>query len=276
MEKDNLRLNFEGFLKTQGLGDDAILSKIENFDFSSSGSAEVELPEMQSNLLLGKRAERFFAAWIECSEDYKMVSENIQIFEEKRTLGELDFIINRVADNQLIHVELVYKYYLFDESIIGSEFEKWTGPNRKDNLALKVSKLEEKQFTLLYSLAARNKLSALGLNVDQLTQQVLFLGNLFLPASLKIDHTLNPDAIQGYWYTTDEFTKLHKAGDCYCLPAKKDWFMHSPPEISWISWDDFDLKLAKSLEMGRSPMVWKLQADGTFERAFVVWWPSIN
>jgi hypothetical protein len=42
--------------------------------------------------------------------------ENIQVIEDKKTIGEIDFIIEDKNTKQVIHMELAYKFYL-DPSI---------------------------------------------------------------------------------------------------------------------------------------------------------------
>jgi hypothetical protein len=42
--------------------------------------------------------------------------ENIQVIEDKKTIGEIDFLLKKNT-KQVIHMELAYKFYLFDPSI---------------------------------------------------------------------------------------------------------------------------------------------------------------
>jgi hypothetical protein len=60
--------------------------------------------------------------------------ENIQVIEDKKTIGEIDFIIEDKNTKQVIHMELAYKFYLFDPSISSEPINNWIGPNRDDSL----------------------------------------------------------------------------------------------------------------------------------------------
>jgi len=71
------------------------------------------------------------------ANDYTILAKNLQIIAEKKTLGELDFIVEAPA-NEFIHIEMVYKFYLYDPDRKGSWIEKLVGPNLKDHLSFKV------------------------------------------------------------------------------------------------------------------------------------------
>ena len=91
---------------------------------------EKAIPSLSSNFVLGKRMESFFELLIQNSDRYKLLANNIQISREKITLGELDFLLKDLHTNQNIHLELVYKFYVYDPSF-KSEEARWIGPNRK-------------------------------------------------------------------------------------------------------------------------------------------------
>ena len=52
--------------------------------------------------------------------------------------------------NQLIHLEVSYKFYLYDENLGKLESEKWIGPNKRDSLVQKTAKLKSKQLPILF------------------------------------------------------------------------------------------------------------------------------
>ena len=67
--------------------------------------------------------------------------KNYQIQNKKTTVGELDFILQK--NHSPIHLEVIYKFYLYDDTFGNSEIEHWIGPNRNDNLVKKLTKLKE-------------------------------------------------------------------------------------------------------------------------------------
>ena len=102
---------------------------------------EFQLP---ANIRLGHLAEKIVSELIKSSTNYTLLYENIQVIEAKNTLGELDFIIENIGTKQKIHLELAYKFYLFDPSISSESINNWIGPNRNDSLKQKLEKFAKK------------------------------------------------------------------------------------------------------------------------------------
>lgn len=267
--------NSSGFFKTQMISKASLLSGISNFDFDADSSelfadSDLELPD---RLMLGKRAERYFSEWIKRSSLYELVAENVQITEEKQTLGEFDFVVKRKRDNQLIHIELIYKFYLFDPTIQGTEFEKWIGPNRGDRLDLKLSKLKDHQFPLLQSQCAQNRLRELGIAVSEIKQEVLFLANLFIPRNQEVVFDrINKAAIEGSWMKLDEWKQHANSENRYAIPDKINWFARDLKTTGWFSKDEAFERIKFYHGQKQSPLVWTKGLEGNQSRNFVVWW----
>lgn len=268
-------VNSEGFFRTQPVSHQSLLPNIGCFGFRANdvkpiSDQALNLPE---KLMQGKRAERYFSEWLKQSDAYELVAENVQIIEDKQTLGEFDFIVKRISDGQLIHIELVYKYYLFDPSAEGTEFEHWIGPNRGDQLDFKLDKLRDHQFPLLYTDAARKRLNELGLNVDEIEQHVLFLANLFVPQQNTVPfHRVNKDATEGNWMRLSEWESLPNEQAQFAIPEKKDWFSRKLEANQWFSKEEAVAKIKAFHERKRSPLVYSKDNKGAQTRDFVVWW----
>ena len=169
-----LQKHFEGFLKTPNLWSDSNIENLKQFELSDKVSKiEIYIDEKQR---LGKYVEQFVFYQLKNS-NVDILLENIQIQKEKRTLGELDCIIR--DENRLIHLELVYKFYLFDETVGSYEIDHFIGPNRKDSLREKLIKLKEKQLPLLYSAECKEQLTYYNFDVNTIEQQVCFKAQLF-------------------------------------------------------------------------------------------------
>jgi hypothetical protein len=141
--------------------------------------------------LLGKRAEYFFKFCVEHSSNYQLLLSNIQIFKGKITKGELDYIIKDLRTNTTIHIELVYKFYIYNPSIksteksaILQELHKYQGPNGKDHLVRKLNHLKNHQLPLLYTAEAAELLGSHDIAVEKIKQQVCFLAHVFIPHQL--------------------------------------------------------------------------------------------
>ncbi len=267
--------NSSGFFKTQLVSTESLISEIPNFDFiqeetNSLTDSELGIPE---RLMLGKRAERYFSEWIKRSDSYELLVENIQIIEDKQTLGEFDFIVCRLLDNQLIHIELIYKFYLFDPSSDGTEIEKWIGPNRGDRLDFKRDKLANHQFPLLHTEPAVKQLQEFGINASMIEQQVLFLANLFVPKNHEVDfNQVNKAAVEGTWINLNDWKEHARSENQYAIPAKRNWFSRELKNAEWLSREEA-LDQIKSLHVeNRSPLVWTKDKYENQSRDFVVWW----
>ena len=162
---------------------DSVITSLDSFNLSELNDVtdlEFQLP---TNLRLGHLAERIVSELIKSSTNYNVIHENIQLLEEKRTIGEIDFIIEEKSTSQLIHLELAYKFYLFDPSISSEPILNWIGPNRNDSLKEKLDKLKTKQFPLLYQDCARARFKEI--DIDAIDQTLCFLVSLFVPFEYK-------------------------------------------------------------------------------------------
>lgn len=267
--------NSVGFFKTELISNESLISGIPNFDFKLDqtdlfNDSELELSE---RLMLGKRAERYFSEWIKRSSEYELLAENVQIIEEKQTLGEFDFIVQRKRDSQMIHVELIYKFYLFDPTVDGLEIEKWVGPNRVDRLEFKLDKLTNHQFPLLHTKPAQTQLKMMGLDDPTIHQQVLFLANLFIPKSHEVEfNRVNKSAVEGTWMNLDEWKQQSSSDHTFAIPDKIDWFSRDLKTANWLTKNEALSKIKSLHDQKRSPLIWTKGTDGFQSRDFVVWW----
>lgn len=263
------RLNerFFGFCTTKQINVSSFFDTISDFPWEKFNVNEVEEIKIKlpSSLVLGKMAERFFAERIKQSSNWRLIDENIQIVSDGITKGEFDFFL--AQNDQLIHLELIYKFYLYDPSIVDGNY-RWIGPNRKDTFIQKIEKLRNKQFPLLYSDAAKNSLIQKGISVDQVKQQVLFLANRFVPLS----EVEKQGEFDGYWMNLSQFQKKYSSNSLFYIPEKKDWFIRTSVQVQWLNYSEIIDQLTSLLNAKKSPMLWVKQNNSSFERIFVVWW----
>ena len=228
---------------------------------------EFELP---TNLRLGHLVEKIVSELIKSSTNYTIIAENIQIIEDKKTIGELDFIIENTFSKQLIHMELAYKFYLFDPTLSTESINNWIGPNRNDSLKEKLEKLKTKQFPLLHHDCTQSTLRTVA--IDHITQALCLLVSLFIPFEYK--GKFSPafqNAIKGYYINFETFIKYHTEEKTYYLPPKKEWGID--PEFNKI-WSDFE-SIKKTVEINmlekQSPLCWQKYND-SYSAFFIVWW----
>ena len=114
-----IQKRYLGFLNTPFLWKGDIVSKLNQFEIvSKSHKINISIDE---KLRLGKYVERFVSFELEQHENISIISENIQVQHNKLTLGELDCLL--LKNNQPIHLEIIYKFYLYDTSVGTTEIE---------------------------------------------------------------------------------------------------------------------------------------------------------
>jgi hypothetical protein len=224
---------------------------------------------LERRLRLGQLAEQFVFNQIQSCDTIELLAENIQVQKEKQTLGELDSLL--MVDKQPIHLEIIYKFYVYDDSLGSSELERWIGPNRKDSLIEKLTKLKDKQLPLLYSDACKLTLVDLELNHFNFKQQVLFKAQLFLPYQREVNfELLNKDCVCGFYINSKQLETL-KDHEFY-IPSKLDWFLEPNDTIGWLDYSNFKEASKDFLNNNQSPLFWLKNNTQELTKGFLVWW----
>ena len=239
---------------------------------------QLQLPEQKPTLVatnnlnkrLGKRIEQFLINDFVQLPDAKIIDHDIQIRKGNQTIGELDTLINYF--NQVIHLEISYKFYLYDSSLSTIEIEKWIGPNRNDSLIEKLTKLGDKQLPLLYSKEAKNILDKYPLAAQEILQRVYFKAQLFLPFLNKSAdfNQLNENCVNGYYVTQNE---LHKFKDhLFYIPDKINWLVPVQENVDWQPFEKISINIEQLLKIKKSPLCWIKSNLGDTFKCFIVWW----
>ncbi|MDC1161846.1 DUF1853 family protein [Tenacibaculum sp.] len=264
----DLQNQYEGFLKTPFLWHGKGVFGLEQFEIIPSAIRSF-LIEMKQKLRLGKMVERFVSFELAQNTSIRILCENIQIQQEKRTLGELDCIL--LKNNTPIHLEIIYKFYLYDSSVGNTEIEHWIGPNRRDSLIKKITKLKEKQLPLLYHLQTQPLLNELNLKTNKIQQQVYFKAQLFVPLNDISNHScVNTNCIEGFYIYPD---RLKEFNNCkFYIPNKHNWLTKPHVNVNWLNFHEFKLQLQVFLIEENAPLCWLKKTNGEFIKFFVVWW----
>ena len=240
---------------------------LDNFDINNI--------QILQQLPLGKRVEHFFDAIIEQSSNYKRILKNKQIIQNKHTFGEIDFILFNKKRNIYEHIEMQYKFYVYDDNI-KEEIHRYVGPNRSDTLYLKLEKLKNKQLPLLFNEATKSYLE--GVDLENIEQKILYKGNIFLPRHLKGQSLplINNDCINGYYLSFKEFIKddSFKQMSLF-VPHRFDWLSDPTTNETWKSYEEAKEEIGFFANMKASPLIWSKQTingETIIERFFVTWW----
>lgn len=271
---------FVGFLKSDSILQNLDWKGIDDFDLQTRVSSELltallNLDDSQKNRL-GKRVEKYLNLYFKFHPDYDLIAKHLQIEGSSQTIGEIDYIVKSLAENQLIHVELAYKFYLFDKKHGDHELEHWIGPNRNDNLKLKYDKLLHKQFPILYREETFRKLDELSVNQEQTKQSLCLKGQLFLPYHFEeystISQLINQDCIVGSWVNFNDFKSMDLSEFSIQLIEKKDWLISSGFFSSWDTVQNVLPSIQESIESKKSVMIVLNKNNSEFQKMFVVWW----
>ena len=265
----NNQHRFKGYLQTKELWNGQLFD-LNQYPIIEIGNFEIKLPKKK--LRLGVLVEQFIFACLKRNKYVELLMTNIQIIQGKKTVGELDCLIS--DKGKLIHLELVYKFYLYDPSIPGNEIEKWIGPNRKDCLKQKLEKLKTKQMPLLSHPKSNKIISDLGYNSEMFDQKVHFKAQLFLPLGQneRIITEVNKSCIRGYYITPDEL-QLFKENDFF-IPSKLDWLVDPHHDVIWLSYTESKSMIELELNQSRSPLCWMKDSKGNITKLFVVFWQT--
>lgn len=273
-----IKEQFRGFLNTPPLWLDR--APFGMMQFEIPGIAETyfpnsanEIPQLSSTFVLGKRIELFFDHLLAQSAKFEVIAKNLQIFKAKVTVGELDFLIKNLENDSIFHIELVYKFYIYDPSIT-DKAARWIGPNRKDSLLKKITRLKDYQLPLLQKEETHEMLNSYNLLTYNIEQQVCFKATLFLPKGFEQTQIsgINTSCIAGYWIRFSDFSNSEYGNNLFHAPAKQDWPIDPATNEEWIGYTDFRIKILELIKKDRSPLVWMQVNNISYERFFVVWW----
>lgn len=263
-----LQKRYQGYLDTPLLWNEGSLDGLTQFELHEQEYVAIEGP-ISDTIRLGKYVEAMVCKQFHRIDTINILVENLQIQDGKRTVGELDCLLT--YQSKIFHIEIAYKFYLLDPSVSDIPLEQWIGPNRRDALVLKLAKLKEKQFPLLYSPPATHYLEALDIDPSKCVQRVLFKAQLFVPYNYHqpIEH-INRDAVVGYYLSYQNMDRLSEAK--FFIPRKLDWLIPASVEAPWISFSAFKQRLNEFIQKKSSPLVWVKTPKGSVQKVFVVWW----
>ena len=265
--KKNSQAQYQGYLHTPMLWKNTVFG-IQQFEFSTEKETvfNESIPE---NLRLGKCVERYVSAELQQNKEITILIENIQVQNEKITIGEIDCILKH--NNTPIHLEIIYKFYLFNDSIGTTEIEHWIGPNRNDTLLKKLTKLKEKQLPLLYNPLTKPLLDNLSLKADEVQQMVCFKAQLFVPYQKEVEFMeLNKACVNGFYIPISEISQFTDYK--FFIPSKINWLLEVRTQVQWLNYNLFSEKVTSIINEKTSPLCWIKFPNGKIQKFFVVWW----
>lgn len=150
------------------------------------------------------------------SKRYQNVHNRIQIqsADNRKTLGELDFICKEVNTNTWCHIETAVKFYLGAGEDLNS-MHSWIGPNKKDRLDLKYKSLFNKQLNRIKAQETIQKLNELDIKPESHWQTRFWVkGMLFRPwksSITRLPFEINPNCLMGFWVIQSQLPALRQS-----------------------------------------------------------------
>ncbi len=266
----NFQELFQGFQNTPELWTSHAIYHLEHYSSHPTTKPFVLNSDLKK-LRLGKWVEQFVAFQMQQDSEVIVLEENLQIKNNKITIGELDVLLQK--NQQTIHLEIVYKFYLYDtaENYI-NPLDYWIGPNRSDSLIQKLNKLKEKQLPLLYHPKTSEALKHHNIDLNSVKQQVYFKAQLFLPFDMQaIDIApLNSKCIEGFYLNFENIRVLEDHQ--FYIPQKLEWLSIPKHDVLWLSFEDAAPEIQKQIENERSPLCWIKYDNLNIEKCFITWW----
>lgn len=276
MSKDQIQKQCIGFANTPPLWQGFEFG-IDQFEFPEMELNDFIPDEIPMNIRLGHQMEHVFKQLIKHSKRYEILVHNLPIRDDNRTLGEIDFILKNVETDQLIHVELTYKFYVIDPKI-EEPVDQLIGPNRGDAFFAKVQKIRQKQFELLHSSEGVKTLKMNSIDHNVISHQVCYKTQLYIPKNTnnQLVTQLNTNCIYGYWISFENFNSEEYYSFRFYIPTKSEWVIEPHENIVWNDYDKTLIELQIRMQQKKSTMVWMKKSKSNFEKFFVVWWKTEN
>lgn len=268
LKSKSIQLQYQGYLNTPLLWKKDTVLGLCQFKLKETPTNPFN-ETIPDNLRLGKRVERFVSAELYQNINIEILLENQQVQNEKLTIGEIDCILK--LNDTPIHLEIIYKFYLYDPKIGNTEIEHWIGPNRNDNLLKKLTKLKDKQLPLIYNQYAKPILDTIHLNSEDIKQRVCFKAQLFTPYKTEVVfNLLNEDCLKGFYI---HVSRIDVFKDCkFFIPTKTDWLLETQIQVNWLIFKAFKTQIIAITNEKSAPLCWIKFPNGTLQKFFVVWW----
>ena len=266
----NFQELFDGFQNTPFLWKTAAIIDIEQFCPKPTINKFTQIAEPKK-LRLGKWVEQFVSFQLQQDTRIKILEENLQIKDNKITIGELDLLLTQ--DDLPMHLEIIYKFYLYDSSKHHTNsLYNWIGPNKNDTLVYKLKKLKEKQLPLLYHSKTKTVLKDYPFDIYSIEQKVCFKAQLFLPfEDQDMDISpLNSTCVIGWYLNIEKISELQHYQ--FYIPEKLEWLCTPINEVDWLSFEDAKTKIRNQIENKRSPLCWLKNSNNELQKCFITWW----
>lgn len=225
----------------------------------------------RSDYRLGNYFETLWAYWLTVNPRFELLGRNLQINEQGRTHGELDFIVRDRDVDMCLHWEVAVKFYLGRGD---TRLQRnWLGPGKKDRLDLKVSHLLNRQLKHGSHPRVREWCESRGIRID--ARAVILKGRLFYPLDRDgpciFPHDANPLHLRGRWLTLAQFRRQYAPARCFAPLIHGGWMAAIPvSERHRVYRVDVLIEMLESGKLRLPLHVWEQNGQADGDRLFIV------
>lgn len=172
---------------------------------------------------LGHLYEDCLQQLLEAAPKIELLASHLQIFDnDRRTLGELDYLLRDLGSGTHIHLELAVKFYL---AVEGENGWLYPGPDPHDDWTRKYNRLATHQLTLCQRDEARALLN-LRFQIESVQAQHLIYGVMFRPLDAPdapLPDTIHPKCRTGSWLHCKDWSQYFSDLERVALIPKAIW-----------------------------------------------------
>ena len=215
---------------------------------------------------LGFHFEGLLSFWLEDGfarklHSYETLANNVQLYNGKQTIGELDLILYNHEEKLTEHWELAIKFFM---GAVPFEPINWVGINSNDNLQRKMTHMQTKQFCSIWVDTEKQG----HVKIDK--RYGVIKGRFFLPmniANFVYPHWLTPSFPMHEWCDTTDSPSFAKF-DISVLRAAHyiEWFskrdFYDGRQLPLINSENGILKTGLYFEGDRPIVIYPRLCDG--------------
>lgn len=158
----------------------------------------------QGNRRLGFIYQHVCAELFHASPDYQLLAEEIQLIEDKKTLGAIDFITRNNRQHCFEQWEVAIKFFLLYDGL-------WYGPNSQDRLDKKLDRMLTHQLLMSKTDLFQRSYPQWHEVIPKLLMQGRLYINPFRQETIpthSLGTPINKDRVKGYWCFESEASKI--------------------------------------------------------------------
>ena len=224
----------------------------------------------RSDHRLGNYFETLWAYWFSVNPRFELLGRNVQISEQGRTLGELDFIVLDRAVDKCLHWEVAVKFYLGRGD---TRLQRnWLGPGKEDRLDIKVDHLLNRQLKQRSHPRVREWCERRGIRIDACA--AILKGRLFYPPVHDgpgvFPRDANPRHLRGRWFTLAQFRRWYPPPQLFAPLVHRGWMAIPAPDRQRVYRVDTLVEMLESGELRLPLQVCVQNGAASGERLFIV------